>query len=110
MDEQPHTATQNPLGNASLALGIVSLSLVFGLGLCALAGARQGWARALGTPLFICSASSAFLGLIAAALGLGGMLGRGKARAAAMAGLLLGSAGLCLFLAFLGRARALLGG
>ncbi len=110
MEGSPSAAQSNPLGNASLILGIVSLSLVFGIGLCALAGARQGWARALGTPLFICSASSAFLGLIAAGLGLGGLLGRGKARAAAIAGVLLGGSGLCLFLAFMGQVRSLLGG
>ena len=44
---QPPAAPQpNTLGNAGLGLGIVSASLVFGLGLCALTAAQQGgWRR-----------------------------------------------------------------
>jgi len=43
----------NPLGNASLGLGIASAALVFGLGLCAIVGAQQGWLGLVGTPLFV---------------------------------------------------------
>ncbi|MFP3853376.1 MAG: hypothetical protein ACLFWD_03670 [Anaerolineales bacterium] len=53
---------QMPLAKSSLALGIASLALVFGIGLCALVGLQQGWIRVVGTPLLICGASSAFLG------------------------------------------------
>lgn len=88
---------QNPLGTVSLVLGVVSLALVFGIGLCALTGANQGWLRVAATPLYVCGASSAFLGLIALALGLGGLFGR-SSKPAAAAGLLLGAAGICLFL------------
>jgi hypothetical protein len=88
----------NPLGTASLGLGIASAAFVFGLGLCAVVGAQQGWLRLAGTPLFVCGASSAFLGALAAALGAAGLFGRGRAKAAAAAGLALGFIGLCLFL------------
>jgi hypothetical protein len=41
----------NTLGNASLGLGIASAALVFGIGLCALTGAGQGWVRLAGNLL-----------------------------------------------------------
>ena len=73
----------NTIGNASLALGIASLALVFGIGLCALVGAQQGWIGIAGTPLFICGASSAFLGFLGAVLGAMGLCGARKSRATA---------------------------
>jgi hypothetical protein len=100
---QPPPQQPNTLGNASLALGIASAALVFGIGLCALVGAQQNWFRAAATPLFVCGASSAFLGLIGTGLGLGGLFGKGRARAAAAAGLVLSLLGMCLFLAVLAR-------
>jgi hypothetical protein len=42
----------NTIGNASLILGIASLALVFGIGLCALVGVQQNWIQIAGTPLF----------------------------------------------------------
>lgn len=86
-----------PLAKTSLALGVVSISLVFGIGLCAIVGARQGWIRLAGTPLYICGASSAFLGAIAALLGAGGLFGKGS-KGVSLAGLGLGLGGICLFL------------
>jgi hypothetical protein len=74
---------------------------VFGIGLCALVGVQQGWIQLLGTVLFVCGASSGFLGLIAAGLGVGGLFGKQRSRAAAIAGLILGLAGICLFLVVL---------
>ncbi len=97
----PEPSSGNTLGNASLALGIASVALVFGIGICALTGFSQGWIRLAGTPLYVCGASSAFLGLVGAGLGLGGLFGRGRSRAAAIAGLILGAAGVCLFLMIL---------
>src|SRR3972149_4181386 len=47
----------NALGNASLALGIASAALVFGIGMCALTAARQGWLGIGATPLYCCEAS-----------------------------------------------------
>jgi hypothetical protein len=88
----------NQLGNASLGLGIASTALVFGIGICALVGANQGWIQLLGTPLWVCGASSAFLGLLAALLGVGGLFGKNRARAAAIAGLFLGIGGICIFI------------
>ena len=42
MQEKPSASSPHPLGNASLALGITSAALVFGLAVCALTAARQG--------------------------------------------------------------------
>jgi hypothetical protein len=89
----------NPLGTASLALGIASTALVFGIGVCALTAARQGWIRLGATPLYVCGASSAFLGLLAVVIGAAGLLGGPRSRATAIVGLLLGLVGICLFVA-----------
>jgi hypothetical protein len=89
----------NTLGKASLILGIASISLVFGLGLCGLVGGAQ--IPVFVTLLFVCAASSAFLGLVAAILGLGGLFGANRQRAAAIIGLVLGLGGVCLFLVIL---------
>lgn len=97
--------SNNTLGNASLALGIASVAFVFGIGLCAVTGFSQGWIRLAGTPLYICGASSAFIGLVGAGLGVGGLVGSGRSRATAVAGLILGAAGVCLFLFFIAAIR-----
>jgi hypothetical protein len=98
-------SSNNTLGNASLALGIASVALVFGIGLCAVVGFNQGWIRLAGTPLYVCGTSSAFLGLLCAGLGVGGLLGSSRSRATAIAGLVLGGVGVCLFLLFLAAIR-----
>jgi hypothetical protein len=92
----------NPLGNASLALGIASAALVFGIGLCAWTGVAQNWIRLAGAPLFICGGSSAFLGFLGFALGVAGLFGKDRPRATAIVGLFLGLIGACMFFAFLG--------
>ena len=88
----------NTLGNVSLGLGIASAVLVFGIGLCALIGAQQGWIRVAATPLFICGTSSAFLGLLGAAIGVGGLFGGNRSKATAVVGLALSLIGICLFM------------
>jgi hypothetical protein len=100
MSETPEKP--NTLGNASLWLGILSAALVFGIGICALSGLNQGWIALAGTPLYVCGASSAFLGLLAVILGGAGLFGKGRSRATAVVGLILGLAGFCLFFAFIG--------
>ena len=50
MGNQPFYQHPNTLGKASLALGISSLVLVFGIGLCALVGTAQGWVGLFATP------------------------------------------------------------
>lgn len=91
-DNQPNT-----LGVLSLVLGVASVALVFGIGLCSLVGATQGWLPLAGTGLYVCGASSAFLGFLAAVLGVAGLLGTGRSRSAAVMGLLMGLGGMCMF-------------
>ena len=95
----------NTLGNASLGLGIASAALVFGIGLCALTGIAQQWIQLAGTPLFICGGSSAFLGLLGVVLGAAGLFGKGRSRATAIVGLVLGLLGMCLFFVVLALAN-----
>lgn len=95
---EPDKDKPNQLGNASLYIGIASVALVFGIGLCATVGVAQGWVQVLGTPLYICGTSSAFLGLVGAGLGFGGLLGKGRSKSTAIAGLLLGLLGICIFI------------
>lgn len=102
MNTPPSPQQPNTLGNASLALGIIALALVFGIGLCAFTGAAQNWIRLAGTPLFVCGGSSAFLGFLGAVLGFAGLFGRDRSRATAIIGLLLGLSGICLFLVIIG--------
>ena len=94
--------TPNALGNASLALGIASAALVFGIGLCALTGVGQRWIQLAGTPLFVCGGASAFFGFLAVVIGLAGMVGKDRPRATAVVGLVLGFLGTCMFFLFLG--------
>ena len=101
MATTPPERQPNMLGRASLILGIASTSFVFGIGLCALVGLQQGWLPVAGTVLYVCGASSAFLGLLALGLGIGGLFGKNQRRAATIAGLILGLAGVCLFIAIL---------
>lgn len=99
--QAPAPPQSNTLGNAGLGLGIASAALVFGLGLCALVGAQQGWLAAAGTVLFVCGASSAFLGLLGAIVSVGGLYGANRSRATAVVGLVLSLLGVCLFLGIL---------
>ena len=101
MDDRAPQQQPNTLGNTSLVLGIFAVSLVFGIGLCALVGLQQEWLKVAATPLFVCGASSAFLGLLGFVLGIGGLLGGNRSRATAIAGLILGASGICLFLMIL---------
>jgi hypothetical protein len=99
MSEAPKQS--NPLGNASLALGITSAALVFGIGLCAWTGLAQNWIRLASTPLFVCGGSSAFLGFLGFVLGVAGLFGKDKSKGTAIVGLILGLIGACMFFAFL---------
>lgn len=102
----PTPSQPNTLGNASLALGLASAALVFGIGLCALVGIQQGtWIAVAATPLFVCGASSAFLGLLGAVVGAGGLLGQNRPKAASAVGLVLSLLGLCLFFGILAAVR-----
>jgi hypothetical protein len=102
MSDSSHQS--NPLGNASLVLGVLSVALVFGIGLCALTGITQKWIQLVGTPLFVCGGSSAFLGFLGLVLGVAGLFGGNRSKATALVGLILGLTGICLFLILLRQA------
>ena len=105
MSQFPVPQQPNTIGNASLVLGILSAIFVFSIGLCALTGASQKWIGLAATPLFVCGASSAFLGVLGAGLGVAGLFGKGKPRSAAISGLVLGLMGLCMFFVFMNAFR-----
>lgn len=110
MEENTSPQQPNSLGKASLILGIVSISLVFGIGLCAFVGLQQGWLRIASTALYVCGTSSAFLGLLGLGLGIGGLLGKNRTKATAIAGLLLGLSGVCMFIGILNTIQGSVGG
>jgi hypothetical protein len=93
MNERP----SNTLGKASLFLSIPALSLVFCTGLCAGVGKEQGWLAQASTLLFVFGATFAFVGLIAAFVGLAGVFIR--PRLIAIVGLILGLCAVLLFAA-----------
>ena len=101
MAESPSPEKPNPVGNASMYLGIASSALVFGIVLCAWTGLGQGRIRLAGTPLFVCGGASAFIGLLAAILGAAGMFGKQRSRTTAIVGLVLGLLGACIYFGFL---------
>ena len=100
-------APQNPntLGKASLILGILASTFVFMIGLCAGLGKEQGWLPAVGPLLVVLGGTFAFMGLISALLGFGGLWGRNRSRATAIFGLLLGLFTIGLFLAIIQSAQ-----
>lgn len=101
MSTTPPPSSPNTIGNVSLGLGIASVSLVFGIGFCALVGRQQQWIALLATPLFICGTTSAFLGFLGLVLGIVGLFPQHQARTNAAVGVVLGMMGVCLFLLFL---------
>lgn len=97
-DSRP-TQVPNTLGKASLVLGILASTAVFSTGLCAGVGQQQGWLKHAGPLLFVLGGTFAFLGLVSALLGFGGLFGKHRSRAAAVFGLILGLVALVLFAA-----------
>ncbi|QDU95505.1 hypothetical protein [Lignipirellula cremea] len=96
----------NSLGKASLTLGIVSIILLFSVGLCAGVAKEQGWLPAVGVLLFLAGGTLAFAGAIGGLLGFLGLFGRNRSRAAAIAGLLLSVLTVLLFAAIVQNAQA----
>lgn len=101
MEGQQGLQGASTLGKASLGLGIASAALVFGIGICALVGAQQGWINLAGTPLFVCGASSAFVGFLGVVTGIGALFDKQHTKTPPIVGLALSLMGMCLFLLFL---------
>jgi hypothetical protein len=89
------------LGKVSLGLGIASSALVFGIGICAVTGFQGGWIGPLATLLYVCGASSAFMGFLGVLTGIGGTITAKRSRALAIIGTALSGLGICLFFGFL---------
>ena len=66
------------------------------------AGGGAAGLAAGGTVLFVCGASSAFLGLIGDYTGAGALFGSQRSKATAIVGLSLSLLGMCLFFGVLG--------
>lgn len=90
------------LGKSSLYLGIAAMSFVFGIGMCAIVGLQHGILFGGGTILFVCGASSAFVGLIGAILGVASLITGERPRGIGVTGLIFGVMGACLFITILG--------
>ncbi|HEX5103213.1 MAG TPA: hypothetical protein VFV87_05350 [Pirellulaceae bacterium] len=95
----------NTLGKASLVLGILASTLVVSVGLCAGVGQQQGWLKQAGPLLFIVGGTFAFLGIVSALLGIGGLFGRHRSRATSIFGLILGLIAVAIFLAVVSAAN-----
>ena len=102
---EPSPQMPSTLVKTSLVLGITSAVFVFGIGLCALVGIRQGWIAYAGTVLFVCGATSAFMGLLGLVTGVGSLFDRRSSRTLPAVGILLSLVGMCLFLAVLAQVR-----
>ena len=96
----------NTLGKASLVLGILASTFVVSVALCAGVGQQQGWLKQAGPLLFIVGGTFAFLGLVSALLGIGGLFGRNRSRATAIFGLALGLIAVAIFLAVVNSANS----
>lgn len=98
MDQRDSNTNQSTtLGKSGLYLSIAAVAFVFGLGLCAIVGIQQGTLIGGGTVLFVCGASSAFLGVIGAILGGASLISGENPRGVGITGLFLGILGVCLF-------------
>lgn len=89
--------TNNPLGNASLGLGLVSSIASFGIALAVLQNGADTGFSLTGTPLWVGGLTGALLGLTAAGLGLIAMFGKDRSKLAAAGGLVLGLLGAWIF-------------
>jgi hypothetical protein len=105
MNSSPTPPQSNTLGKASLALSVISITFVFGIGLCAGVGKQQGWLPLVSTILFIVGGTSAFIGVLAALLGFLGLFGRNRPRGIALVGMLLGAGAAFLFAAIVQNAQ-----
>ncbi|MCB9079391.1 MAG: hypothetical protein H6631_17450 [Anaerolineaceae bacterium] len=94
----PPPQEPNTLGKTSLSLSIVSIILVFSIGLCSFVARSRGlFPPPVRTAFFVIGGISGFVGFLGMVLGLAGLFGGNRQRATAVAGLVLGIAGLLIF-------------
>ena len=82
-------AEGNPLGNASLVIGILGATTMFGLALCTFTSIQWQIIPATGVPMYICALTMAFLSAIGGLLGVAAFFPRRQRRATAVVGLIL---------------------
>jgi len=90
----------NPLGDASLRLGISSATLTFTIDLIAFVSANAKFFKIASKVFFIADGLGAFIGFLAIVIGFAGLFGRNMPRASAVVGMFLGAVGIALFAAF----------
>ena len=74
-------AEGNPLGNASLVIGILGATTMFGLALCTFTSIQWQIIPATGVPMYICALTMAFLSAIGGLLGVAAFFPRRQRRA-----------------------------
>lgn len=94
-------AQGNPLGNASLVIGILGATTMFGLALCTAASIQWRIIPATGVPMYICALTMAFLSAIGGLLALAAFFPRHQRRATAVVGLILCTLACCILWAAL---------
>jgi len=97
----PPPAEGNPLGNASLVIGILGATTMFGLALCTATSIQWQIIQATGVPMYICALTMAFLSLIGGLLGVAAFFPRRQRRATAIVGLILCTLACCILWAAL---------
>ncbi len=91
----------NPLGNASLVIGILGATTMFGLALCTITSINWQIIQATSTPMLICALTMAFLSLIGGLLGVAAFFPRRQRRATAIMGVILCTLACCILWAAL---------
>ncbi|MBU0493316.1 MAG: hypothetical protein KKA73_00540 [Chloroflexi bacterium] len=91
----------NPLGNASLVIGILGATTMFGLALCTVTSIQWQIIQATGVPMYICALTMAFLSAIGGLLGVAAFFPRRQRRATAIVGLILCLLACCILWAAL---------
>ena len=94
-------AQGNPLGNASLVIGILGATTMFGLALCTATSIQWRIIQATGVPMYICALTMAFLSAIGGLLGVAAFFPRHQRRATAVIGLILCTLACCILWAAL---------
>ncbi len=101
MTDSNHTQKFNPLGDASLRLGITASALTFTVNLIAFVSSNAKFFKVLGKIFFIVNGLGAFIGFLAIVLGFAGLFGKNLPRSTSVVGMFLGALGIALLVVFI---------